>query len=83
MNLILIIMILTFLIPIYEAWKNEDIWQKILAFSSLSSKASILMLFISVLRDDWMIGVTAIIILSVGNAGFMLIAQALKRLTNV
>lgn len=83
MNLILIIMVLALLIPIYEAWKNEDIWQKMLAFSSLSSKASILMLFISVLRDDWMIGVTAIIILSVGNAGFMLIAQALKRVKNV
>jgi multicomponent Na+:H+ antiporter subunit F len=82
MNIILIIMILTLLIPIYETWHNEDIWQKMLAFSSISSKSAILALFISVVRDDWMIGIVGVIILTVGNAGLMLLAQVQKRMKN-
>lgn len=80
MNSILIAMILALLIPIYEAWHNDDIWQKMLAFASIASKTSIIMLLISVLRDDWSIGVVAVIILSVGNAGLMLMAHLIKRL---
>jgi multicomponent Na+:H+ antiporter subunit F len=51
-----------------------------LALGSISSKASIMILVVSVLRDDWMIGVVASIMLSVGNAGFMLLAHILRRL---
>ncbi|MBW4627713.1 MAG: hypothetical protein KME49_19965 [Brasilonema octagenarum HA4186-MV1] len=83
MNLILIAMILALLIPFYEAWKDDDIWQTMLAFSSIASKTSIMILVVSVLRDDWMIGVTGVIILSVGNAGLMLLAQVLKRINEV
>lgn len=81
MNIILIIMIITLLIPIYESWHNEDVWQKMLAFASISSKTAIMVLFISVLRDDWMIGIVGVIILTVGNAGLMLLAEVLKRMT--
>lgn len=80
MNIVLIAMIVALLIPLYEGAKNDDIWQKMAAFASASSKSSIIILVVSVLRDDWMIGVVAVIILSVGNAGFMLLAQILKRL---
>ncbi|NJO77598.1 MAG: hypothetical protein HC827_03145 [Cyanobacteria bacterium RM1_2_2] len=80
MNLILIGMILALLIPLYEVWKDDDIWQTMLAFSSVSTKTAVMILFISVLRDDWMIGVVGVIILSVGNAGFMLLAHILKRM---
>lgn len=80
MNLALILMILILLIPIYEAAKSDDVWQKMLAFGSISSKVAIIMLFVSVFRDDWMIGVVAVIILSVGNAAQMLLAHILKRL---
>ncbi len=83
LNVALIAMILALLIPIYEASRNQDIWQKMLALSSIASKTSILVLVISVLRDDWMIGVAAVIILSVGNAGLMLLAQTLKRMNDV
>ncbi|MGD1937743.1 MAG: hypothetical protein ACFCA4_09340, partial [Cyanophyceae cyanobacterium] len=57
----------------------EDIWQKMLAFASVSTKTSIMILVISVLRDDWMIGVVGVLVLSVGNASLMLLAQVLKR----
>ncbi|MDB9493633.1 hypothetical protein PN477_03270 [Spirulina subsalsa CS-330] len=81
MNLLLIAMTLILLIPLYEAWQDDDIWQKMLAFASVASKTSIMILCISVLRDDWMIGVVGVIILSVGNAGFMLLAHLIKRIT--
>ncbi|MBE9211616.1 hypothetical protein IQ247_02605 [Plectonema cf. radiosum LEGE 06105] len=79
-NLILIAMLLALIIPIYEAWKDENIWQTMLAFASISSKTAIIALVVSVLRDDWMIGVVAAIILTVGNAGLMLLAHIIKRL---
>ena len=79
MDSILIAMILALLIPIYEAWQDEDIWQKMLAFASIATKTSIMMLVISVFRDDWSIGVVAVIILSVGEAGLMLLAHLIKR----
>ncbi|MBD2253647.1 hypothetical protein [Nostoc parmelioides] len=83
MNLLLISMIVALLIPIYEAWKNEHIWQKMLALSSISSKSAVLILVVSVLRDDWMIGIVGVIILSVGNAGLMLLANVLKRMNDI
>ncbi|MGL6338379.1 MAG: hypothetical protein ACRC80_04480 [Waterburya sp.] len=83
MNSILIAMILALLIPIYVAWQEDDIWQKMLAFASIAAKTSIMMLVISVLQNDWSIGVVAVIILSVGNAGLMLLAHLIKRLNEV
>ena len=80
MDSILIAMILALLIPIYEAWQDENIWQKMLAFASIATKTSIMMLVISVFRDDWSIGVVAVIILSVGEAGLMLLAHLIKQL---
>ena len=80
LNLVVIAMILALLIPLYEAWQNHDIWQKMLAFASVSTKTAVMILLVSVLRDDWMIGVVGVIILSVGNAGFMLLAHILKRM---
>jgi multicomponent Na+:H+ antiporter subunit F len=80
MNIILIALLLALLIPLYEAWQDDNIWQKMLAFASIATKTSILILVVSVLRDDWMIGVVGVIILSVGNAGLMLLAHLLRRM---
>ncbi|MBO1048724.1 hypothetical protein [Dolichospermum circinale] len=83
LEIVLMAMILALLIPIYEAWKTDDTWQLMLAFGSISSKVAIMILVVSVLRDDWMIGVVAAIILTVGNAGLMLLAHILRRLGEV
>jgi multicomponent Na+:H+ antiporter subunit F len=80
LNIVLFAMIAAMLIPIYQAWKDEDIWQTMLALSSVSAKAAVIILLVSVLRDDWMVGVVGVIILTVGNAGFMLLAHILKQL---
>jgi multicomponent Na+:H+ antiporter subunit F len=83
LNLLEFAMILALLIPMYEIWEDDDIWQKMLAFSSVATKTSIMILVVSVFRDDWMIGVVGVIILSVGNAGLMLLAHVLKRMNEV
>jgi multicomponent Na+:H+ antiporter subunit F len=83
LNLVLIAMILAILIPMYEAWQDDDIWQKMLAFASVATKTSIMILVVSVFRDDWMIGVVGVIILSVGNAGLMLLAHVIKRMNEI
>ena len=80
MNWLLLAMIAVLLIPLYEACQDEDIWQKMLAFASISTKTSIMILVISVLRDDWMIGLVGVLILSVGNASLMLLAHILRRM---
>lgn len=81
MNWVLIAMIIALLIPLYEAcWQEDDVWEKMLAFASIATKSSVMILVVSVLRDDWMIGIAGVIILTVGNAGFMLLAQLLKRI---
>ena len=60
MNLVLLAMVLALLIPMYEAWQDDDIWQKMLAFASIATKTSIMILIVSVLRDYWMIGVVGL-----------------------
>ncbi|AFY86449.1 MAG: hypothetical protein CLLPBCKN_003101 [Chroococcidiopsis cubana SAG 39.79] len=83
MNLVLIAMILALLIPIYVACKDGNIWQTMLAFASIATKTSVTILVVSVLRDDWSIGVVGVIILSVGNASLMLLAQVIKRMSDL
>jgi multicomponent Na+:H+ antiporter subunit F len=80
LHVALVAMILALLVPLYQAARDDNIWQIMLAFSSVSTKASVIVLSISVLRDDWMLGVFGAIVLSVGNAGFMLLANILKRM---
>jgi multicomponent Na+:H+ antiporter subunit F len=83
MTLLLIAMIGALLIPMLEAFRDDDIWQRMLAFASIATKTSVMILVVSVLRDDWMIGVVGILILSVGNAALMLLAHVIKRLNAV
>ncbi|MEB3308914.1 MAG: hypothetical protein VKJ02_01635 [Snowella sp.] len=80
MDFLLIAMIVALLIPIYTALQHDDIWEKMLAFASISTKTSMMILFVAFLRNDAMIGVVGVIILSVGNAALMLLAQLIKRL---
>ncbi len=80
MNGILIALLSCLLIPIYSAWKSDNIWQTMMAFASVTTKTSVVLLFISVFKDDWFIGVVAVITLSLGNAGLMLLAHLIKRL---
>lgn len=79
MNWILMAMLAILLIPLCEAAQDEDIWQRMLAFASIATKTSLMILVISILRDDWMIGVVGVLILSLGNAALMLLAHVIRR----
>lgn len=81
--LILVAMMLALLIPTYKAWQDTDIWKKMLAFASIATKTSMIILVISVLRGDQMMGVVGVIILSMGNAALMLLAHVLKRMNDI
>lgn len=70
-------MVLALLPPIAVVCRRTDVWHLLAAFTSLSTKVAVLMLMVSVVRDDWMIGLVGVIILSVGNAGLMLLANLL------
>ncbi|MBF2057088.1 MAG: hypothetical protein IGQ45_07660 [Cyanobacterium sp. T60_A2020_053] len=80
---IILLMIGALVIPMYQAWRDENVWQKMLAVASISTKTALLILVISVFRDDGMMGVAGVIILTVGNAGLMLLAHLLKRMGEV
>jgi len=83
MNIIVLLMIAALLIPMYQSWRDDNIWQKMLSVASISTKTALLILVISVFRDDWMMGVVGVIILTVGNAGLMLLAHLLKRMGEI
>jgi len=77
MTAVVYAMVLAQLIPIAVACRRTDVWHLLAGFTSLSTKVAVLMLVVSVVRDDWMIGLVGVIILSVGNAGLMLLANLL------
>ena len=78
MSSLLIVMILALLVPIASACRDAGIWPRMLALASISTKTSLIGLVISVLRDDWMMGLVSVLILSMGNAAVMLLAQGLR-----
>ncbi len=83
MALVLIAMIGALLIPMIEALRDDDIWQRMLAFASIATKTSVMILVIALLQDDRMMAVAGVIILSVGNAALMLLAQIIRRVNDV
>ncbi|EKQ66812.1 hypothetical protein OsccyDRAFT_4617 [Leptolyngbyaceae cyanobacterium JSC-12] len=79
LTIVVFSLLLVMLIPLYDAWRNEDVWQMMLALTSVATKTALVILVVSVLRNDLMVAAAGVIILSVGNAGLMLLAHILKR----
>ena len=79
MGVTVVVMVLTLLIPLYTASRRCDIWEKMLSFASIATKTTMALLALSVWRDDWMIGLVGVLILSVGNAALMLLAHVLRK----
>jgi multicomponent Na+:H+ antiporter subunit F len=52
-------------------------------FHNPHTKTSVMILAVSVFRDDWMIGVVGVLILTVGNASLMLLSHILKRFNEI
>jgi multicomponent Na+:H+ antiporter subunit F len=71
-------MVLALVLPIVVACRRSDGWHRLAALASISTKVALLMLMVSVVRDDWMVGLVGVIVLSVGNAAVMLLANLLR-----
>ncbi len=80
MTVLVYLMVLALLMPVFVVLRKPDLWHRLAAFASISTKVSILMLVFDVVRGDRMIGVVGVIVLSVGNAGVMLLANLLREL---
>jgi multicomponent Na+:H+ antiporter subunit F len=71
-------MLLALLIPIAVVCRPCSVWDRLAAFGSIASKVSLIILVVSVLRNDWMLGLVGAISLSAGNAGMLLLANLLR-----
>ncbi|MCT0223834.1 hypothetical protein [Synechococcus sp. CS-1328] len=71
-------MVLALVIPIAVACRQQDVWHRLAAFSSIASKVALIILVVSVVRSDWMLGLVGVIVLSAGNAGMLLLANLLR-----
>ena len=78
MTLLLFGMVVALLLPILVVCRRTDAWHRLAAFASVSTKVAMLMLVVSVVRDDWMVGLVGVIVLCVGNGAVMLLANLLR-----
>ena len=81
MNWILAGMAAILAVPILDSFRNKTVWDKMMAFASVSAKTGVLMLAVAVAEADAFIAVAGVITLSMGNAGLMLLAHLFKRLS--
>jgi multicomponent Na+:H+ antiporter subunit F len=73
-------MVLALLIPIVVACRPSSVWDRLAAFASLASKVAMLILVVSVVRGDLMLGLVGVIVLAAGNAGMLLLANLLREM---
>ncbi|MGB5135344.1 MAG: hypothetical protein WBN89_09250 [Prochlorococcaceae cyanobacterium] len=78
MSVLLFGMVLAVLLEILVVCRRSDVWHRLAAFASVSTKVAMVMLVVSVVRDDWMVGLVGVIVLSVGNGAVMLLANLLQ-----
>lgn len=71
-------MVAALLIPIAVACRTRELWHRMAALASLSTKVALMMLVVSVVREDPMPGLVGVLVLSIGNAGILLIANLLR-----
>ncbi|MFC1762418.1 hypothetical protein ACFL6U_10110 [Planctomycetota bacterium] len=78
MDILLLLMLLSLLIPILRSFRCTHIWERLLCYTSVSTRSALILLIISRFRDDPMIGLVAVVVLSLGNSGLMLLACLIK-----
>ena len=74
-DILLEAMVAATLISLAGVIKPGSLSERLAALASLSVKLALVLLMASVLRDDWMIGLVAIITLISGEAGLILLAS--------
>lgn len=78
MTLLLYGMVVVLFLEILVVCRRTDVWHRLATFASLSTKVAMVMLVVAVVRNDWMVGLVGVIVLSVGNGAVMLLANLLR-----
>ena len=78
MNLLVVLMLVSMLIPILQSFRCSQIWERLLCYTCLSTRAAIVLIILSRFRDDMMIGLVGVVVLSLGNSGLLLLAHLIK-----
>jgi multicomponent Na+:H+ antiporter subunit F len=71
-------MVLALLIPIALVCRPCSMWDRMAAFASIAAKVALIVLVVSVVRGDPMLGLVGVVMLSAGNAGMVLLAHLLR-----
>ena len=71
-------MVLALLIPIAVACRPSDVWHRLAAFASVATKVALIILVVSAVRGDPMLGLAGVIVLCAGNACLLLLANLLR-----
>jgi len=80
MNWILGIMILSMAAMVLHFFRSESLWERLVALSSMSTKAGLAILAGGVLRGDGAVAFVGVIVLSMGNAGIIIVSYLFRRL---
>ena len=78
MDILLLLMLVSLLIPILQSFRCIRVWERLLCYTSVSTRTAVILLIVSRFRDDPMIGLVAVAVLSLGNSGLMLLAHLIK-----
>jgi multicomponent Na+:H+ antiporter subunit F len=77
-NTLLVLMLLSLLIPVLRSFRCAVIWERLLCYTSISTRTALILLVLSRFREDPMIGLVAVVVLSLGNSGLLLLAYLIK-----
>ena len=78
MSWILIFMLVSLIFPLFRSVKAESIWERMLCYTSISTRIAVMLILYSRFRHDTAIGLVAVVVLSVGNSGLLLLANLFK-----
>jgi multicomponent Na+:H+ antiporter subunit F len=78
MSILLALMLISLLFPLVHSFRSASIWERMLCYTSVSTRAAIILILYSRFSHDTMIGLVGVVVLSVGNSGLLLLANLIK-----
>ncbi|WP_372795832.1 hypothetical protein [Pontiella sp.] len=78
MIVVLLLMLIAAALPLIQSIRSESIWERMLCYTSISTRFALILILYSRVQHDPMIGLVAVVVLSVGNSGLLLLANLFK-----
>ena len=78
MNILLALMLFSLFLPLVHSFRCTGIWERLLCYTSVSTRAAVCLIILSRFAHDGMIGLVAVIVLSLGNSGLLLLANLIR-----